>query len=217
MATSRVDDSGLLRGLLGQLWQNLPILLALDLLVVISALPVFLAARLWIPAAPLVAALAIGPAWATTIALTDQLTADRVRKLRDIPAAFWRQALAGVRVALPAAILLSVALSIGTLFVMAVAIALLAVVATLTAPAYCMAVTAGRRGWILWRTAAAIAGARPLFTIGSIALLVLIVTGLSSLGPTLAVGVAALLPAPLALYCSALTWYIVERTGDSQS
>jgi hypothetical protein len=217
MADSRVDDSGLLRGLFGQLWHNLPILLALDLLVVVSVLPAMVAARLWLPAAPLVAALTIGPAWATTVALTDQLTADRVRKLRDIPTAFWRHALVGVCVALPVAILLSVALSIGTLFVMGIAIAALVVVATLTAPAYSMAVTAGRRGWTLWRTAAAVAGARPLFTIGSIALLVLIATGLGSLGATLAISIAALLPAPLALYSSALTWYIVEGTGDSQS
>lgn len=209
------DDSGLIRGLASQLWQSLPLLLVLDVLLVISAIPVLAAAYVWLPAAPLVAALTIGPVWATTTALTDQLTADRVRRLRDIGSAFGKHGVTGVRVAAPAAVLAAAALHFllvpWGLFLAALAAAGLVVVVALTPAAYCLAVTAGRRGWALWRTAAAVAGTRPLFTIGSVALLILIATGLSSLSPALALGIAAILPAPLAMYASALTWHIVEE------
>lgn len=209
------DDSGLLRGLASQLWQSLPLLLVLDAFIVISAIPVFAAAYIWLPAAPLVAAVTVGPVWGTTTALTDQLTADRVRRLRDIGSAFGKHAVTGVRVAAPAAVLASLVLHFllvpWGLFVSVLAAAGLVVVAALTPAAYCLAVSAGRRGWVLWRTAAAVTGVRPLFTIGSIALLVVIATALSSLSPALALGIAAILPAPLAMYASALTWHIVEE------
>ncbi|WP_163513599.1 hypothetical protein [Fodinicola acaciae] len=213
------DDSGLLRGLASQLWQSLPLLLALDALLVIAAIPVLATARVWLPAAPLVAALTVGPAWATATALTDQLTADRVRRLSDIASAFREHALTGVRVAAPAAVLASAILHVLAvttlnswgLLALALATAALVVIGVLTPAAYCMAVTAGRHGWMLWRTAASVAGMRPLFTVGSIALLVATATGLSSLSPALALGIAAVLPAPLAMYASALTWYIVEE------
>lgn len=218
----RITDATLIRRLAGELWHNLALLLALNAVFVIAAIPTGIAAMIWLPSAPAVAMVTLGPVWATMTAVTDQLTAGRVRKIRDLPGLFRRHGLTGIATALPLGLIatgllltltsysvMSTWTGLGVAAVLAVAMIFVAV---LTPPAFCVATTAGVRGWRRWRAAAAVAGARPLFTLGSVALVVVLGVLLDSLGVGVRMGILVLLPAPLAMYASAITWHLIEST-----
>ena len=200
-------------------WDNLPLLVAMDMLLAITALPAaliaFLAGGLF---APIVAALTIGPVWAGCIATTDQmLHAEETSPgilLRNIrshvrsgigvslaPAAIFTVILATLRIydAHPSQTWLLLPLYIDG----CVAVAIL-----LAQPAIFSIVTRTQlRGRGLWAASLGVVAASPMIVVGLVAFAIVVWLLVRISGPA----VLLLMPAPLAIYLSAATWSVIKR------
>ncbi len=194
-------------------WWNLPLLLAVDLILLLGALPAVVAVVVTPVAAPLVAALTVGPLWTATIALTDRLWTGRAGSLPLFFRLVWRHGCAGIALSLvPAAV---VTMLLGTLRIMedhpdqrwlllpllldgtALVLVMLAGFAVAS-----LAAATRRRGKSVWRDALVLVAARPAATISIVTLLVVIGTAVRFLGPVFVVTVMA----PVAVVLSATTW-----------
>jgi hypothetical protein len=200
------------------IWYNLPVLLAMDLVLLAGAVP---AAALLFGGgsllAPLVAALTLGPLWAGVVASADGMVRDEAIGVRAFANNVRRFARRGVAVSLlPAAVVTAIVGTLGLLeaspgsrwlfvplFVDG-SVATLLVVAGFSA--FSLATTGGLGGWHLWRTSLAVAAAGPMATVGTLALLVLLGFLCGWAGP----GLLPFLPAPFAVYLSAITWNTVS-------
>jgi hypothetical protein len=201
-------------------WRHLPLLVAIDVLLVLAAVP---AAVMLVTGhavlAPLVAALFVGPIWAGTIATTDRLFNHNETTLRMLLLNIGQHAWTGITVSFaPAAI---VAMTIGTLgllvetrgqawllpslFVDGCAITLV----VLAQPSLFSLATGRRlRGLALWKTALALAVAQPrtILSFPTLAVLVWLSISLSG-GP----GLLLFFPALVALAFSAVTAAATDR------
>ena len=196
------------------IWRNLPLLVAIDALILLAVLPAAgLAVSGHVAAAPLAAALFVGPLWAATVATTDELLRQRVVSLGLVLGNLGRHARTGISVGLPPAVLAS--LTVLTMQVLAAGpkqpwllVPLFldgcaATVVILAQPALFSLATASRlRGAALWKAALGVAALRPSTIIGllAIALLLWLIVAVSG-GP----GLLLFVPAPLAVYFSATT------------
>src|ERR1700738_2993677 len=88
------------------IWRNLPVLVAIDALILLAVLPAAgLAVSGHVAAAPLAAALFAGPLWAAPVATTDELLRQRVVSLGLVLGNLGRHARTGISVGLPPAVL----------------------------------------------------------------------------------------------------------------
>ncbi len=199
-------------------WWNLPLLLAVDLILLLGAVPAIVVAVVTPVAAPLVAALTVGPLWIATIALSDRLWTGRAGSLPRFFRLVRRHGRAGIALALvPAAV---VTMLLGTLRIMEVhpdqrwlLLPLLLdgsalVLVTLAGFAVASLAVATRRcGRRVWRDALALVAAKPAATITIVTLLVLIGSVVRLLGPVFLVTIMA----PMAVVLSATTWETLRR------
>jgi uncharacterized membrane protein YesL len=203
-------------------WTNLPLLVVLDAVVVVAAVPTLVAVLSGgYLLAPAVAALTVVPAWAGVVAATDRLVAGDAVSWRTCAELLRRHARCGVALGSVAALVATAAL--GTLALIAAnpgqlwlllplsadgIVAVLLVLAGLSV--FSLATTAGLRGWTLVRSALELAGTHRMATAGSLALLILLGFAASWLP-----GLAAVVPAPLAVYLSACTAAAVQNSADA--
>lgn len=214
-------DQGLPARAARTIWYNLPVLLAMDLVLLAGAAP---AAALFFGGgsllAPLVAALTLGPLWAGVVASADGMVRDEAVGVRAFANNVRRFARRGVAVSLlPSAVATAMVGTLGLLeaspgsrwlfvplFVDG-SVATLLVVAGFSA--FSLATTGGLGGRTLWRTSLAVAAAGPMATVGTLALIVLLALLCGWAGP----GILPFLPAPFAVYLSAITWNTVSGTS----
>jgi len=200
-------------------WSELPLLLALNLVLIVGTIP-FLVLLLggFSLVAPLVAALTFGPLWAGTVAVTDGIVHDNPASFRVFLRNVRRYAKRGMAVSLvPAAVMTTL---LGTLAVLAVnpderwlllplladgSVAILVFLAGFSV--FTFATTYGLRGVTLWKASLTTAATGPMVTLGTVALLLLLVWLIKWAGPA----VVLALPAPFAVYLSATTRFTVQR------
>lgn len=202
-----------------RIWDNLPFLLFIDLMLVASAIPALLLvlAGYWMLALP-VAAVTCGPMWAGAVATSDRMYHHGDGSVRAFFGMVRSHAVIGVAIGFVPALIATVML--GTISVWAanpgarwlvvpllLDISLLIIVAACGVSVFSLATTGGLRGWDLWRASLAIAGANPLAIIGSLTLLVVVCSVLGQLAPM----VLPVLLAPFATLCSAVTWSTSEH------
>jgi uncharacterized membrane protein YesL len=200
------------------IWSNLPLLLAMDAVIFIGAVPavaLFFGGGFLL--APLVGALTLGPLWAGTVASTDRMIRDEAVSLRTFAKKVRSHAARGVRVSLIPAIVITAIL--GTLAILEtrpdarwlfiplfVDASVLILVLLAGFSAFSLVTTGGLKGWTLWRTSFQVVAANPMTTLGTMALLVLLGLLVSRVP-----GLLLLLPAPFAVHLSASTWSTVWR------
>jgi hypothetical protein len=210
MASALRAVSGELPALVGRtVWANLPLLLVVDVLVVLAALPaVAVALAGWPLFAPLVAGALVGPAWAAAVSVAGALLREDSVGARQLPSAFRRHGPAGLRIGLLVGAVATIAAGTLTmwdanpertwllvpLFVDGSVLALLAVGCLFAFPL----AESGLRGRDLWLGALRLAAGRPYVTAGLVALVALAGLAVSWL-PLLAV----VLPGPFAVYVAA--------------
>jgi uncharacterized membrane protein YesL len=199
-------------------WSNLPLLLAMDAVLFVGAVPavaLFFGGSFVL--APLVGILTLGPLWAGTIASTDCMIRDEAVSLRTFAKKVRHNAGRGVRVsAIPATVISAI---LGTLAILEAKpdarwlfVSLLVDGSVLTLvflagfSAFSLVTTGGLKGWTLWRTSFQVVAAHPMTTLGTMALLVLLGLLVSRVP-----GLLLLLPAPFAVHLSASTWSTVWR------
>jgi uncharacterized membrane protein YesL len=203
-------------------WSNLPLLLAMDAVLFVGAVPavaLFFGGSFVL--APLVGILTLGPLWAGTIASTDCMIRDEAVSLRTFANKVRRHAGHGVKVSVIPAIVITTIL--GTLVILEArpdaqwifipllvdaSVLILVLLAGLSA--FSLVTTGGLKGLTLWRTSIQVVAADPMTTLGTVAVLVILAL-LASRIP----GLLLLLPAPLAIYLSASTWLTIWRLEDA--
>jgi len=203
------------------IWSNLPLLLAMDAVLFVGAVPavtLFFGGSFLL--APLVGALTLGPLWAGTVASTDRMIRDEIVSLRTFAKMVRYHAGRGVRVSVIPAIVITAIL--GTLAILEarpdvrwlfiplfVDASVLILVLLAGFSAVSLVTTGGLKGWTLWRTSLQVVAADPMITLGTMALLVLLGLLVSQVP-----GLLLLLPAPLAVHLSASTRLTVWRQED---
>jgi len=199
-------------------WTHLPVLVVLNACVAVAAVPaVALVLVGGYLVAPLVAAFTLGPVWAVTIAMTDQMVRGQSLSWSSHRAVLWRHAMRGVRLGVVAAIastaflgtaaLLAVNPGARWLLVPLTVDGCVAVILGLAGiSAFTLTTTGGLRGWILLRASLEALGANPLPATGTVALLVAVGCLVAWLPST-----AVVLPAVVAVYLSAWTLTAVQR------
>lgn len=213
------DDPRLLVKAGQTIWEQLPLLLLIDIVIMFAVFP---AAAMWLGGLPylaLVAAvIACGPVLAGAFAMADRMNRDDVVTARTFARLVRRHALHGVAVmAVPGAVAMAfvalldglsrypdatwlmVPLLLDCSVAMIVAMASIAVLS--------LATTGNLRGWQLWRASLAVGVAQPLATFGALALLVVLAFLVQQVGFVL----LAVIPAPCAVVFSAMSWATVER------
>ena len=199
-------------------WWNLPLLLAVDLILLLGAVPAIVVAVVTPVAAPLVAALTVGPLWIATIALSDRLWTGRAGSLPLFFRLVRRHGRAGIALGLvPVGV---VTMLLGTLRIMEdhpdqhwLLLPLLLhggalVLVTLAGFAVASLAVATRRcGRDVWRDALALVAARPAATIATATLLLVIASAVRLLGPVFLVTITA----PFGVVLSATTSETVRR------
>ena len=203
----------------GCVWSNLPVLLAMDAVLVVAAVPaVLLALSGGYLLAPLVAAALVGPVWAGTVATTDRIVRGDAPSVRMFVTELRRYARRGLALAVVAAVVATAAVATSATFAanprerwllvpyfVDLSVLTLLLVAGLSA--FSLATSAGLRGWTLVRASLEVAAAHKLAAAGTVGLVILLGLLVGWLP-----GVAAVLPAPLAVYLSAWTSAAVRRT-----
>jgi uncharacterized membrane protein YesL len=203
-------------------WSNLPLLLLMDAVLFVGAVPmiVLFAGGVFL-LAPLAGALFLGPLWAGTVAATDLMVRDEAVSARDFLRAVRDHAGRGVAIStVPAAVATA---ALGALAVLETRPQALWVIAPLFVEgslmvlvflacfsAFSLATTGGLRGWTLWRASLELAAGNPLLTLGTVALLVLLGFLVSWLP-----GMLVVLPALLAVHLSASTWAVIWRCQEN--
>ncbi|MGH3488880.1 MAG: hypothetical protein ACRDP8_13330 [Actinopolymorphaceae bacterium] len=209
---------GLPRLVATTVWTNLPLLLAIDVCMVVAAVPALVAVLVGGHlAAPLIAAVTLGPLWAATVATTDRMVRDEPVSLQAFGSALRRHAGRGVRLGVVAGT--AVTAFLGTVATLAVnpgqrwllvplaadgAVMVLLGLVGLTA--FTLTTSGGLRGWVLVRVALEAVTAHRMPVAGAVALIVLI-AALVSWVP----GTSAVVPAPLAVFLSAWTMRAYAR------
>ena len=195
------------------LWGDLPLLLALDLILVVAAIPPLLViAAGAVPLAPILAAFTLGPVWAAATAALGRILDGDAVPARAIPGLIRRHARSGVAVAIvPAAALTA---GLGTLAILAAhpgqrwllvplfvdgSVAVLALLGAVTAVP--LANEPGRRGRALWGAALGRVAATPVPVVGVAAVVVRAWVGGRVVGPVAPV----VLLAPIAALAVAVT------------
>lgn len=206
------DQADRLPGALRALWPNLPVVAACGVLVCAAFLPAVVLGAGLTPAAPLIAALCVGPAWAGVVAVADRVARGEDVELRDLVRSVRRYGLLGARVAVPAAVCATCSLVTLAMWQqtrsmwLAVPLAVGAAAAVLSllasVPAYPLAVRAGLRGRDLWVTALESVAAAPFVALGTVAGGGL---GLYLLGVSVSASLLLLVPGPLAVVLCAAT------------
>jgi uncharacterized membrane protein YesL len=203
------------------IWSNLALLLAIDAVLFVVAIPMV---ALFFGGGSLLAALAgaltLGPFWAGTVASTDRMIRDEVVSLRVFVKNVRCYAGRGVMVSLVPAIVVTTIL--GTLAILEarpdewwlfvplfVDGSVLTLLFLATFSVFSLATTGRLKGWALWRASLEVVVANPMIALGTMALLVLL-WFLVSLLP----GLLPVLPAPLAVYLSAAAWSTISRRED---
>jgi hypothetical protein len=199
--------------LLGRaVWANLPLLLAIDLLVVLASLPALVTfAAGWAVFVPLVAGVLLGPVWAAAMSVAGAMVREDDVSFRQVGVALQRHGLVGLRIGLVVGAVAAV--SVGTLTLwdanpdrvwllvpLVVDGSVLALVAVASLSAFTLA-EGGLRGWDLWLGSLQLAARRPFLTAGTIAVAVLAAFAVSWL-PL----VALVLPGPFAVYLAACAY-----------
>ncbi len=204
------------------IWERLPALLALDIALLLAAIPALMLGFGGAPyAAVVVAALVTAPVWTGIVAMTDRMIRDEAVALRDYPGSVRDNAPRGIAIAaVPAAVAALILLTIepaGSTLAGWAAPLLLAetslaiIVLTAMLAAFSLGTTGGLAAWPLWRASTAVVAANPVATAGLVALLVL----LGALAEQLGLVVLMVAPAPFAVICSAMTWATVDRYQDA--
>ncbi|MDQ3613569.1 MAG: hypothetical protein M3412_04490 [Chloroflexota bacterium] len=202
-----------------RIWDNLPLLLFIGLVLAASVLPVLLVASagLAIVAFP-VAVLTCGPVWAGIVAAADRLNLDAPVSVKAFFRLVCQHAVAGILVTLVPALLATALLGTISLWAtnpesrwlllpLLLDCSLAILVLASGVAVYSLATTSGLRGWNLWRASLAVAVASPLATVGSLTLFALSGLLLSHLAPLL----LPVILAPFAVLSSAITWSTVNR------
>lgn len=197
-------------------WRELPILLAVNVACALAGVVVGVLARFSVVALLLAVPVVIGPLAAVAFGVADRLTAGRAASLSLAARLLWSRGLVGARVLLPPGALaaaayaglaipgLPTAVRLGVLVPCGMA---LTVAAAALPAALSLSVTAGLTGVRRWRSALAVAVTKPMLTLGGLALGVLCCGAVNVFGA----GLLIALPAPFAVFCSALTWAAVDR------
>jgi uncharacterized membrane protein YesL len=200
------------------LWSNLPLLLVIDAVLSVGAIPtivLFFGGGSLL--APIVCAITLGPLWAGTVAAADRMVRDEAVSLRAYIEEVWRHAGCGVKVSLVPATIVTAML--GTLAILdtrpsawwlfvplSVDGSALILVFLAGFSVFSLATTSELRGWALWRASLGVVTASPVTALGTVALLVLL-----GLLVSWAPGFLPVFPAPFAVYMSASTWATLGR------
>jgi uncharacterized membrane protein YesL len=202
-------------------WANLPLLLVLDAVLALAAVPAGVAVLSGgYLVAPVLAGMIVVPVWTAVVAATDRMAAGDAVSLRTWARLFCRHAVRGLAFGLVAA-----AASTATLGALAARAVLpelgwlalplivdgsvLVLLAVAGLSVFSLATTGGLRGWTLFRAALELAATHKLATAGTVGLLVLLAFLVMWLP-----GSAVVLPAPLAVYLSVWTAAAVGRRPD---
>lgn len=194
------------------IWWNLPLLLGVDLILLLGALPTVVAAVVAPAVAPVVAAATFGPLWVATIALTDRLWTGRAGSLPLVVRLVRRHWAIGVTLSLVPAV--GITILLGTLQIVrdhpdqrwllvpllfdgsAIVLIMLAGFAVVS-----LAVTTGLHGRAAWRGALMLVAVRPAPTLMLLTLVALIASAARLLGPVFLISIIA----PFAVVLSATT------------
>lgn len=201
------------------IWDNLALLLVIDVVLALAAFPALVLAMSGFPfLALLLIVVGCGPVWAGSVATADQLNRDAQVLVKAFLGLVRRHAIAGIMVSLVPALIAAALLGTISLWdanpdgrwlivplLLDCSLAILVLISSVSA--FSLATTSGLRGWDLWRTALAVAGASPAATVGSLALLVVLALVAGQTGFTL----LFLIPAPIAVLFSAVTGSTVRR------
>jgi uncharacterized membrane protein YesL len=214
------------RGLPGQVaglvWSNLPLLLALDAVLALAAVPAVVAVLGGgYLVAPVLAGVTVIPVWTAVVAATDRMALGDAVSLRTWARLFCRHALRGLAIGLVVAAALTATLGalaaraalpdVGWLALpLVVDGSVLVLLAVAGLSAFTLATTGGLRGWTLVRAALELASTHKLATAGTVGLLVLLAFLVMWLP-----GTAVVVPAPLAVYLSVWTAAAVGRHPES--
>lgn len=200
------------------IWDNLFLLLAMDAVLFVGAIPaIALSFTGGFLLAPLSAALTLGPLWAGTVAVTDRLIQDEVVSLRKYAKHVYCYARRGVAVSMVPAFVATAPLAALTilqvrpnerwLFIPLFVSGTVSTLVFLAAfSAFSLATTGNLRGQALWRESLAIVVTSPVITLGTVGILV-IMGFLVSLVP----GLLPVFPALLAVHLSAYAWGATSR------
>lgn len=200
----------------GVLWESLPLLLTIDLLLVLALLPALIALVAGVSVlAPLLAVIA-GPIWLAATAAGDRLLAGEAVTIRRYLTFVQSRARQGVFLALVPAVALSLLMATVSiagghsdqrwLVVPLVLNGCLAMLALLAGSwVFPLAALTPLRRRAIWRLAVVATGSAPVATLGTVALAVLVWVGWRVIGPLLPVVLAA----PFALYLAGLgRWWL---------
>jgi uncharacterized membrane protein YesL len=191
-------------------WHHTPLLVVMNAALALALLPALLVLLGGaVLAAPFVAALTLGPAWAATVSVTDRIVVDEPVSVAVFGRMLRRHAGEGVRTAaVPAVACASVMTSsslmgeppVAWLWTACMLVALAAAVGVVLALpfAFSLATTAGLRGGRVWLTALLVAGFRPARTLATFALVGFVGALAYLLGP----GLVLVAPSLIALRCS---------------
>ncbi len=202
-------------------WSNLPLLLVLDAVLALAAVPAVVAV---LGGSYLVAPVLVGvtviPVWTAVVAATDRMAAGDAVSLRTWAELFCRHAVRGLAIGLVVAAALTATLGalavraalpdLGWLVVPLVvdgSVCVLLAVAGLSA--FSLATTGGLRGWTLLRASLELASTHKLATAGTVGLVVLLSFVVMWLP-----GAVAVVPAPMAVYLSVWTAAALGRRPD---
>lgn len=208
------------------IWEYMPLLLAIDILIFLSVIPSFIfylfGGTLFIP---LVAALFHGPVWTGTIALTDCIVRKEEINLNMFIQKVRRHAFTGIKVSLIPGLIMM--LIIGTLLlfdanpgeswiiiplILDGSLAIVVLVACLFV--FSFATTWGLRGKALWIKSIRVVVSCPKLVLGTILLLTCIGLYVSLSGPA----ILPFLSAPFAVYLSTITGFVLYgRLNEEQS
>lgn len=206
------------------IWSNLPLLLAIDAVLFVGAIPavaLFFGGGFLLT--PLVGALTLGPLWAGTVAATDRMVRNETVSVVAFARSVRQYAMRGITVSVVPALVATAIL--GTLYIMEARpdeqwlfVPLLAdgSVATLVFlagfSAFSLATTGGLKGWTLWRVALEMIVASPMAAVVTVALLALLGLLVNSFP-----GLLPVFPALLAVHLSASTQTAIrQQTATSQ-
>lgn len=193
-------------------WAELPLLMAVNLLMTLAGTVVMGAALAVAALAPIVAAVLMAPIWIGAIAVSCRILGGEAAGVRDLASLIHRHARTGIALAmLPAVVAALLIASAGILdanrderwLMLPIAVdALVLVVLSLGAIlAFPLSFMTGLRGRDCWVAALALAGRNLVATLGIAALIVLLALSARYLGPMLMLVAAG----PLAALCSAVT------------
>lgn len=220
----RDEEPGLLTHAGLTIWSNLPLLLALNAVLLVGAVPAVVTylGGLHILAS-LIGAFTLGPLWAGMVSVADAMVRDeRVsvgRFLRDVR----RLAVRGLAVGVVPAVIATALLGTSAiaaehpdqrwmLLPLFVDGSLMTLVSLAAIWAFWLAVIRGLKGWTLWRASLTLAAASPLAMLGTVALLVLLAILVGWAGP----GIVLALPAPFAVYLSAVARFTIQRRKGAE-